>query len=810
MKILTELRRWTVALSLVALLSLTLSYQLRAQNDSDQDDPPTRVARLGYLQGSVSFQPAGESDWVDAVPNRPITIGDQLWVDNNSRAELELGSAVIDLGGNTGISFLNLDDNTIQIQLSSGAINIRVRRLGRDDDFEIDTPNQAFTIAEAGRYRVEASEDGTYSVVSIREGGGESTGNGSTYTIHAGQRVTFDGTDTLNAQMEDLGGPDDFDTWCYARYDHYEHSLSARYVSNDVVGYADLDDSGDWRPAMGYGDVWFPRVAAGWAPYHEGHWAWVDPWGWTWVDDEPWGYAPFHYGRWAFFSGRWGWVPGPREVAPVYAPALVVFVGGGGMAIGGNVAWFPLGPTEVYVPSYRVSRGYLTNINMSGTVVNQTVITNVYNTTIIRNETNIVNVKYANRSVAGAISAVPQQAFVSAQPVARVAVAVNVKQFASMPISARVAVAPTQNSVLGARFNTANRVKVPPAAIARRPIVAKSTPPPAPVAFAARQQALAAHPGQPIARQQMMQMEKARPANAQVARPQIRQAPAGRPATAVAKPAGRPANGPGNRPNNPAANEPAANQPAGNQRPGAGENRPGNQPNANRPENPPGNQPGNNQPANERPANNQPANNQPAPNRPANDRSNGPENRPAMTDRPQGNPPGNRPAPTQPQQTEPNRSQPNSPAPNRPDQNRPQQNPPQQNRPDTNRPDQTRPAPNNRPAEPPARNDRPNAQAPAQNKVPAAQPRTAPQQGQPAANQQRPNQQRPNQPSSDQQRPNQPPQRPETNRPPQPPQNGPGARPNQQNNKQPPANKNQNDDKKKDDKNKRDEKPPGN
>ena len=151
MKILTELRRWTVALSLVALLSLTLSYQLRAQNDSDQDDPPTRVARLGYLQGSVSFQPAGESDWVDAVPNRPITIGDQLWVDNNSRAELELGSAVIDLGGNTGISFLNLDDNTIQIQLSSGAINIRVRRLGRDDDFEIDTPNQAFTIAEAGR-----------------------------------------------------------------------------------------------------------------------------------------------------------------------------------------------------------------------------------------------------------------------------------------------------------------------------------------------------------------------------------------------------------------------------------------------------------------------------------------------------------------------------------------------------------------------------------------------------------------------------------------------------------------------------------
>ena len=185
--------------------------------------------------------------------------------------------------------------------------------------------------------------------------------------------------------MDMLGDPDDFDSWCYSRYNRYEHSRSMQYLSDDVVGYADLDDNGDWAPAADYGAVWYPRVAAGWAPYREGHWAWIDPWGWTWVDDEPWGYAPFHYGRWAFIGGRWGWIPGPRQVMPVYAPALVVFVGGGGMAFGGNIAWFPLGPREVFVPSYHVSRGYLVNLNMSGTIVNQTVITNVYNTTIVRN-----------------------------------------------------------------------------------------------------------------------------------------------------------------------------------------------------------------------------------------------------------------------------------------------------------------------------------------------------------------------------------------------------------------------------------------
>lgn len=741
MKLLTELRRWTIVLSLAALASIAFGQRLFAQDQGqpDQDDPPTRVARLGYLQGAVSFEPAGESDWVDAVPNRPMTIGDQLWADQNSRAEVELGSAVIDLDGNTGISFLNLDDDTIQVQLSSGAINIRVRRLDRDDDFEIDTPNQAFTILETGRYRVEASEDGTYTVVSVREGQGESTGNGSTYTIHEGQRVTFDGTDRLNAEMDEISGPDDFDNWCYHRYYRSEHSQSARYVSNEVVGYSDLDDNGDWSPATGYGNVWYPRVGVGWAPYRDGHWAWIDPWGWTWVDDAPWGYAPFHYGRWAFIGGRWGWIPGPMEVRPVYAPALVVFVGGGGIGVGGNVAWFPLGPREVYVPSYRVSRGYLTRVNMSGTVINQTVITNVYNTTIIRNQTNITNVTYVNRGVSGAIISVPQRTFVSAQPVARAAVAVNAREFASMPVSARVAVAPTSNSVLGARFNTAGRVKVPPVAVAQRAIVAKRTPPPAPVAFAARQQELAAHPGQPIAKRQMVQMERARPANIQAARPQIKQAPPAKPATAVmAKPGNRRENSPGNRP----GNAPATNRP---------DNRPGNQPGANQQMNRPGNPP-----ANERPG----VENRPAPN-------NRPAEPPAQNERPQAAP-QNRPEPGQPERNQPERAQPNRPEQSRPEMNRPEQNRPQPNQ----RPEA------NRPAEPPTRNERPNAEEPPRNERPQnAQPQNRPPQAQPRENSPNPH--------------------PEADRPAEPPQrNKPAARP--QPKRQPPPEKKEKDDKKKD------------
>src|SRR5579864_7809474 len=507
-KLMTSLR-YTIALFTASLLSTALVQSAMGQDQYDQNDPPSRVARLGYLQGSISFQPAGESEWVSAAQNRPMTTGDRLWADQDSRAELNLGSAVIDLNSNTGISFLNLDDRTVQLQVSSGAVNIRVRHLDRDDVFEIDTPNQAFSVYQPGRYRVEASDDGSYTVVSVREGEGESTGNGQTYTMHAGQRATFEGTDRLNAQVEDLGYPDDFDNWCESRYRRYENSRSARYVSHDVVGYEDLDDNGDWRPEPSYGNVWFPRVSVGWAPYREGHWAWIDPWGWTWVDDEPWGYAPFHYGRWCSIGGRWGWVPGPVDVRPVYAPALVVFVGIGG-GFGGNVGWFPLGPREVYVPSYRVSRGYVDRVNISNTNINRTTVTNVYNTTIINNNTTINNVTYVNRNVTGAVVAVPQRTFAGAQPVSRAAVAVNEREVASARLTTRAAVAPTNNSVFGVHANTANQVKAPPAAVLNRQVVAKAQVPPPQPAFAARQQALAEHPGQSMPRQDM---QRFRPAN---------------------------------------------------------------------------------------------------------------------------------------------------------------------------------------------------------------------------------------------------------------------------------------------------------
>jgi hypothetical protein len=268
------------------------------QQSAAQDDPPSRVARLNFMEGSVSFQASGTQEWVDANPSRPLTTGDNLWADKDSRGEVHIGSLAIRMASETGISFLNLDDRTVQIQLAQGTIEVHLRRYEPGNAVEIDTPNLAFTLTTAGEYRIETDSNGDSTLIIVREGGGQVTGGGESYDLGPGQQYTFGGTDQLSYDAQPAPGFDDFESWCQQRDQRENRSASAQYVSRDIDGYYDLDDYGDWQVVPEYGRVWIPRgVEAGWAPYHFGHWVWIAPWGWTWIGDEPWGFAPFHYRR---------------------------------------------------------------------------------------------------------------------------------------------------------------------------------------------------------------------------------------------------------------------------------------------------------------------------------------------------------------------------------------------------------------------------------------------------------------------------------------------------------------------------------
>jgi hypothetical protein len=156
------------------------------------------------------------------------------------------------------------------------------------------------------------------------------------------------------------------------------------------------------------------------------------------------------------------------------------------------VAWFPLGPGEVYVPAYHVSRNYVNQINVTNTVVNVTKINNVYNTYTTHN-TAVNHITYVNQA---SVTAVSRETFVNARPVARNVVVVQPQEVAEAPISHLSGVEPIHGSVMGAGKPT---TYAPPRAVVSRQVVALHAPAQPPTPFAQRTDKLLIRPATPAA-----------------------------------------------------------------------------------------------------------------------------------------------------------------------------------------------------------------------------------------------------------------------------------------------------------------------
>ncbi len=389
------------------------------------EDPPGRVGRLGDMNGQVWLYTPDSGEWVDAVRNRPLTTGDRLSTDAGARAEVHIGSTTVRLDSGTELEVLRIDDERMAVQLHGGSVAVRLRSSEAAGEFEMRTAEGRFLTHRAGRYRFDRRDETSH--VTVWNGEALYEGPGSALTVHAGQRAEF--WTVSGAAQYTITEPerDAFASWSADQDRRDERSASSRYVSPEMTGADDLDRYGRWEQAPEYGAVWIPRhVPYGWAPYGAGHWAWVSPWGWTWVDDMPWGFAPFHYGRWAWWRSSWCWVPGTYVRRPVYAPALVGWVGGPHLSVSitlGNrrapgVGWFPLAPREVYVPAYprRVTPRYVQQVN----VTHVTRITNV--TTIVQNPKDAVTrIDYRNRRHPHALTVVPQEVMAERRPVGPIA-----------------------------------------------------------------------------------------------------------------------------------------------------------------------------------------------------------------------------------------------------------------------------------------------------------------------------------------------------------------------------------------------------
>jgi hypothetical protein len=402
-------------------------------------DPPTRVGRIAVLEGNVSFHPSPDEPWTAAAINYPIAQAGQIWVEPEGRAEIGLGEARVRLDGGAELDIVQFDDQNVILSVPQGRADIYIHGRHPEERYLVETPRGNVDISDDGHYRIFAGSTDSSTRVAAFRGLAAISEAQSQLTINRGEEAVISPTEPPSFQVSPAT-EDAFDHWGEDRERRVAEGVSYRYVSPDMPGAADLDQYGTWRDDPQYGHVWVPTsVEAGWAPYHNGHWASVPPWGWTWVDDAPWGFAPFHYGRWAEVGGGWAWIPGEVVAHPVYAPALVAWVGDPGalvgVGVGGvSVGWIPLGPREVWVPPYHVSIDYIRagNIAYVGpTVVNNITVNNV---TVIHNNTTFVNQQH--------VTVVSQQAFSNAQPVQHAVVPVPAAAL-SRPIVAASAPART-------------------------------------------------------------------------------------------------------------------------------------------------------------------------------------------------------------------------------------------------------------------------------------------------------------------------------------------------------------------------------
>ena len=541
----------------VACVGLSILPQL----SQAQVDPPPGVAQLDHLDGTFSIQLAGTDAWGQASENMPIGPGDRVFADPVAsvigRMEVQQTRAYFSPGADLTLSEMN--DRGVEYGLASGSALFFSDGFGPGQAMYINTPNGGVTVAGSAGFRVDIYPDQQSTVITNFAIGTpiQITGGGGFVTVlDQDHSIQLTGTNPVYAQPLVPVPGDTFARRANAYEGQHRSALAAQYVNPAMVGYEELDNAGQWQPASDYGPIWFPRVQAGWAPYHNGHWVNRPFFGWTWVADEPWGAAPFHYGRWIVLGGRWGWIPGPRNVPPVWSPAQVVFAGGVQVGGAGVSVWFPLGPGEAYKPWYPCSPQYIDRVNITN--IQESRVVHVQKTYVnIVNVTNVTNVTYVNRTVG--VTAMRQEDFAAGRSAASVAVKVDPRQIEHVQVAAPAARPPAQPVVV-------HPVVKPAAVQAQRPmlvnhqgqqVAAVAHPKPAPLPVKPAPPAPKPLPGRTTAGAPSLGNKPAPPAIA--AKPESAARP-GQPATAAKPqaPAGKviPAT-----PANPAPAKPAAQNP---------------------------------------------------------------------------------------------------------------------------------------------------------------------------------------------------------------------------------------------------------
>ena len=173
-----------------------------------------RIALLQYVNGTVSVQPHGTGSWVAAAANRPLTVADNVWTDKDSRAELNVGTGLMQLNSETSLTLVNVDRGTVQVRLHQGTLFLHVRHLFDGEIYEVDSSNGSFTLTKSGNYRFDVDPKANTTAITVWKGEGSVSGNRPVVKVKAHEQVLLSGTAVEHHKNPK---PDGFDEWARVR-----------------------------------------------------------------------------------------------------------------------------------------------------------------------------------------------------------------------------------------------------------------------------------------------------------------------------------------------------------------------------------------------------------------------------------------------------------------------------------------------------------------------------------------------------------------------------------------------------------------
>lgn len=338
--------------------------------------------RISLMEGDVQIKTQEAGEWGLASINAPVQEGDQVWVPEGGRIELQLNTGTyIRVDQDSALEILSTDENSSQFYLSQGHAYIYYRA-PEGNVIQVDTPDASTRAFDDAIFRIDIPDQ--YTDVAVYSGYVETENQIGRTQINAGEMLSL-GQDT-NGEVSPIGEPDEWETWNKERNDRIleYREASSRYLPPSIREYAyDLDSYGRWVDIPEYGHCWTPKITSGvnWAPYREGRWIWIGG-NYVWVADEPWGWAPYHYGRWTFVTGTgWCWVP-PAAGAVYWSPGYV-----GWVRTKDYVAWVPLAPGEIYYGHgyYGPHSENIINVN-----INQVRLSHVYKNVHVHNGVTVI------------------------------------------------------------------------------------------------------------------------------------------------------------------------------------------------------------------------------------------------------------------------------------------------------------------------------------------------------------------------------------------------------------------------------------